>query len=144
LRDIHRNPVKAGIVGEASKYRWSSYSEYIYSKGYFTDIDFVLGILNPNRNEAVRIFKEFMTEENKDECLDDEVKKRKFSDEAAENNSPQQPSGQPAPITKLYLYQKARHYRLRVCLDDHLRNTGSRSGGHSNSFILDTPHKGGK
>lgn len=83
MRDIHRNPVKAGIVGEASKYRWSSYSEYIYSKGYFTDIDFVLGILNPNRNEAVRIFKEFMTEENKDECLDDEVKKRKFSDEDA-------------------------------------------------------------
>ena len=44
----------------------------------------MLGILNSDRNKALKIFKEFMMEENKDKCLDDEIKKRKqLSDEDA-------------------------------------------------------------
>ena len=33
LRYIHRNPVKAGLVKRMSDYKWSSYNEYISSKG---------------------------------------------------------------------------------------------------------------
>ncbi len=40
LRYIHQNPIKAGIVEEAIKYKWSSYIEYISQKGILTDIDF--------------------------------------------------------------------------------------------------------
>jgi REP element-mobilizing transposase RayT len=84
LRYIHQNPIKAEIVEEAAKYKWSSYIEYVSQNGILTDIDFVLGILNPDRNKALKIFKEFMMEENKDKCLDDEIKKRKqLSDEDA-------------------------------------------------------------
>ncbi|MDD2421329.1 MAG: transposase [Heliobacteriaceae bacterium] len=86
LRYIHQNPVKAGMVGQAAQYNWSSYSEYVNQKSILTDIDFVLRILNPNPIKAVKIFKEFMTAENEDKCLDvqDTIKKR-LSDEDAIN-----------------------------------------------------------
>ncbi|MDD2212638.1 MAG: transposase [Clostridia bacterium] len=82
LRYIHQNPVKAGIVAEAAKYRWSSYSEYVNQQGIVTNINFVLGILNPDTGKAVKIFEEFMTAENEDNCLDVDDKMRKqLSDE---------------------------------------------------------------
>jgi len=82
LRYIHQNPIKAGIIEKTAKYRWSSYTEYINQKGTLTNIDFVLNILNPNRSQAIKIFEEFMAEENKDKCLEYETKKRKqLSDE---------------------------------------------------------------
>ncbi len=82
LRYIHQNPIKAGIVTEALKYRWSSYSEYINQKGMLTNINFILSILNPDTSKAVKIFEEFMTAENEDNCLDVGDKMRKqLSDE---------------------------------------------------------------
>lgn len=86
LRYIHHNPIKAGIVEDASKYRWSSYADYIKREGIITDIDFVLSIFNPDRSQAISMFKEFMAEEHIDKCLDDEVNKRKnLADEEAKN-----------------------------------------------------------
>ena len=84
LRYIHQNPIKAGIVAEAAKYEWSSYSEYVNQKCSATDIEFILGILNPDPGKAARIFEEFMMDENEDNCLDITDKRRKqLSDEEA-------------------------------------------------------------
>lgn len=84
LRYIHQNPIKAGIVADAGEYKWSSYSEYLEQEGIATDIDFILGIFNPEQDKAVKIFKEFMISENEDQCLDinDKMRKR-LSDEEA-------------------------------------------------------------
>jgi hypothetical protein len=74
--------VKAGIVEEAANYLWSSYTEYINPKGALADIDFVLDIINPDRGKALRIWERFMAEDNKDKCLDDEIRQKKqLSDE---------------------------------------------------------------
>lgn len=82
LRYIHLNPIKAGLVEEAADYKWSSYSEYINQKNNLTDINFVLSIFNPNQSKAVKIFEDFMAQDNEDKCLDINVKKRKqLSDE---------------------------------------------------------------
>ena len=54
LRYIHQNPVKAGIVAEAIKYRWSSYSEYVNQQGMITNINFILGILNPDTTKQLK------------------------------------------------------------------------------------------
>ena len=81
LRYIHQNPVKAGIIEEAAKYRWSSYAEYVSQKPFVTDIDLVLDLLHPNRKEAVAMFKEFMIKENEDKCLGYEsYKEKRMSD----------------------------------------------------------------
>ena len=78
---IHQNPVKAGIIEEAAKYRWSSYAEYVSQKPFVTDIDLVLDLLHPNRKEAVAMFKEFMIKENEDKCLGYEsYKEKRMSD----------------------------------------------------------------
>ncbi len=84
LRYVHQNPVKAGIVREVAKYRWSSYGEYVKQRDILTDIDFVLDIFDTNRRRALEMFEEFMTAENKDKCLDDDpVKKKRLSDDNA-------------------------------------------------------------
>lgn len=81
LRYIHQNPIKAGIVKEVGQYKWSSYTEYIESKGLLTDIKFILNIFDHNPEQAIEIFKEFMLEENEDKCLDEEEREKQLSDE---------------------------------------------------------------
>lgn len=82
LRYIHQNLIKVGIVEEVEQCRWSSYCEYISHKAILTDVEVVLNTMDNDRNKAIEIFNEFMEKENKDKCLDDEVKKRKWiSDE---------------------------------------------------------------
>lgn len=84
LRYILQNPVKAGIVKDPAKYRWSSYDEYIRQDSSLTDTGFVLGILSHDHVKAVGVFKEYMGEESKEMCLDDEIRKRRqVSDEEA-------------------------------------------------------------
>jgi len=69
LRYIHQNPVKAGMVKKISDYPWSSYREYI-EKPKMCDIEFSLNLFSKDRDQAIRLFREFNLEENKDRCFE--------------------------------------------------------------------------
>ncbi|MEN6324892.1 MAG: transposase [Syntrophomonas sp.] len=75
LRYIHQNSVKAGLVDEIIKYRWSSYHNYLGKSGLL-DTDFALEMFSDVRTQALKRFKEFMNDVNEDRCLDYEEKKR--------------------------------------------------------------------
>jgi putative transposase len=84
IRYIHNNPVKAGIAQDPEKYQWSSIHAYY---GYednlcgLTKTDFILGILDPNPKKAIQAFREFMSQENDDECLESETRHCKTDSE---------------------------------------------------------------
>jgi len=44
------NPLKAGIVKDILKYKWSSYLEYV-GRSKVIDKGFVLNVINSNKNE---------------------------------------------------------------------------------------------
>lgn len=69
LRYIHQNPLKAGMVKKILEYPWSSYREYIENPK-ICDIEFTLNLFSEDREKAMRLFKEFNLEENKDKCLE--------------------------------------------------------------------------
>ena len=80
LRYIHQNPVKAGLVKNASDYAWSSYQDYT-DGAKLVDTEFALEIFNQDRNEAMNGFIKFNNENSKDECLEiPSVIKRTISD----------------------------------------------------------------
>ena len=68
LRYIHQNPVKAGISGSVSEYKWSSYGDYIRKDG-ITDYELALDMIGEAQFEA------FMNEERNDKCLDESVRR---------------------------------------------------------------------
>ena len=59
VRYIHQNPLKAGMVENLEKYKWSSYNDYVKNANEFVDIDMCLEMLSANRKKAIRDFKEF-------------------------------------------------------------------------------------
>lgn len=69
LRYIHRNPLKAGIVGNLEDYKWSSYCGLV-NKASIIDKDFVLGLFSNDLESAIENFKDFHKEANDDECMD--------------------------------------------------------------------------
>ena len=77
IRYIHNNPVKAGMVSNPEEYRWSSMQAY-WGKNQSpfpeTNSSFILGLFTSDKAEAIKQFQEFMTLDNKDECLEDEIK----------------------------------------------------------------------
>jgi len=75
LRYIHQNPIKANMVKGIEEYKWSSYKEYIYGSR-IADTDFALVIFAEDKTIAVEDFISFNRAENKDKCLEYEVKKR--------------------------------------------------------------------
>jgi len=75
LRYIHQNPLKAGMVKKITEYPWSSYREYI-EKPTICDIEFSLNLFCGDREEAIRLFKEFNLEKNNDQCLEYDQKMR--------------------------------------------------------------------
>lgn len=63
LRYIHNNPVKAGIVGKPSDYRWSSYIEYIDpTSSTWIDTGFILSMLASDVSSAIYEFERFSNE----------------------------------------------------------------------------------
>lgn len=80
LRYIHQNPTKAGLVKAPGNYKWGSYLEYVNKENTLTDVHFVLNILDSDRNKAVKIFKDFMLQENEDRCLGIAAKAKRPSD----------------------------------------------------------------
>lgn len=86
IRYIHQNPVKAGIADQVDKWQWSSCHDYYgknYDTGMFLDCEFVLMRFSDDLKVAIERFKEFNERTNNDECLDDQLKKRRLTDEEA-------------------------------------------------------------
>ena len=82
LRYIHNNPVVAGLVENIQDYKWSSYKNYVYNKG-FINTSLVLDILSEKAIIAKKKYVRFMGLCNDDKCLDIANKVR-LSDKKAE------------------------------------------------------------
>jgi len=74
LRYIHQNPKKAGLCKSISKYRWSSYGDYIRKSG-IVDIDMALGIIGDSQ------FEKAMNEDIDDKCMEFADKSKRMTDE---------------------------------------------------------------
>lgn len=61
LRYIHQNPINAGIEQEISRYKWSSYNEYV-GKPKIADTALVLGMFSENEKLAKEDFARYMAE----------------------------------------------------------------------------------
>ena len=70
IRYIHNNPVKAKIVSHPSKYKWSSYNNYISGESNIVSIDFVLSLYSDDIKKAIRNYQNFSLEKNSYEFLD--------------------------------------------------------------------------
>ena len=84
VRYIHNNPVKAKMVRAPEDYRWSSIQAYYGNREYpheLTESRYILGIMHEKRTKAIKLFREFMQLENEDQCLDDQIKRRKTDGE---------------------------------------------------------------
>ena len=75
VRYIHQNPVKAKIVKELDKYRWSSYNDYM-SKSGITNSEFIYKIFNEDEQKAKEQFKQYNNIENDDICLENNYNDR--------------------------------------------------------------------
>ena len=82
IRYIHQNPLKAKIVEDIAKYRWSSYSEYI-DGNKICDTDYVLKIFSENNLLALEKFKKFMYDKSEDKVLDIQDENFRLTDEEA-------------------------------------------------------------
>jgi len=69
IRYIHRNPVRAGLVGRVDRYRWSSDRAYRSGPQQWAWLDrsFVLSVLGGEREDQHRAYRQFMSEQDSDE-----------------------------------------------------------------------------
>jgi len=72
VRYIHNNPVKAKITNSPSKYKWSSFVDYINEEigNELVDKEFILSLFSNDHKESLRLFKEFSRRLNNDEFID--------------------------------------------------------------------------
>ncbi len=85
-RYIHCNPVKAGLTKTAGEYRWSSYPCYLDEKQYFNkllDKEFILAMFSEDKEEAKKLYMEFMNEESDDAFIDLQEEKQIIDEEEA-------------------------------------------------------------
>jgi len=86
VRYIHQNPLKAGMVQQVDKWRWSSCREYYGThdeKRKLLDPELILGMFSDDTILARESFKKFNEGFQKDRCLDDHIQERKRTDEEA-------------------------------------------------------------
>jgi putative transposase len=69
VRYIHRNPVRAGLVGRVDRYRWSSDRAYRSGSREWAWLDrsFVLSLLGEEGGNQRRAYRQFMSEPDTDE-----------------------------------------------------------------------------
>lgn len=66
IRYIHNNPVKANLEG-GIEYKWSSHIYYIWKKkDYIVDTSYVLNIFSENMSRAIKLYQQFMNQEEKE------------------------------------------------------------------------------
>ncbi|MDD4803514.1 MAG: transposase [Syntrophomonas sp.] len=76
IRYIHNNPLKAGIVGSAADYEWSSLSNYIQLAGtYWLDVAYILGMFADDQSKALSEFKKFSLQIDDTPFLDSDDEK---------------------------------------------------------------------
>jgi len=80
LRYIHQNPLKAGLVKNIGKYRWSSYSEYVRNS-MLVDAYFILEMFSRDREDQKKRFVNYHNLPAEDTCLEMEEKHRISDDE---------------------------------------------------------------
>lgn len=83
-RYIHQNPKKAGIVQKPDEWKWSC------CLGYYGDVNIrmlnarvVLQLFSNEMENARMRFKEYNERINRDQCLEDEDRKKKVNDDEA-------------------------------------------------------------
>ncbi|MDE2292838.1 MAG: transposase [Elusimicrobia bacterium] len=60
---IHNNPVRAGLVGSAEKWRWSSHRAYLnHEPDGYADPSFVLSLFHEDPETAVSLYRKLMLE----------------------------------------------------------------------------------
>ena len=79
LRYIHQNPVKAGLTKDIEQYEWSSYREYV-GKAEIVNTGFILGMLDKDRDKAIKKFIAFHMEATNDKCIEVTEERRTLSD----------------------------------------------------------------
>ena len=78
LRYIHQNPIKAGIAKEISKYKYSSYNDYINNdEKNLIDKEFIMEMID------IDGFIEFNNEVNEDKCMEYDYSDYKITDKEA-------------------------------------------------------------
>jgi len=85
-RYIHKNPVKAGIVKKAEKYKWSSYKAYIEEDTVLAkaiDKELVLGIFSEDKKEAREEFIEFTNMKEEDKFIEIDEKANRMEESKA-------------------------------------------------------------
>jgi REP element-mobilizing transposase RayT len=85
-RYIHKNPVKAGIVKKAEKYKWSSYKAYIEEDTVLAkaiDKELVLGIFSEDKNEAKEEFIKFTNMKEEDKFIEIDEKANRMEESQA-------------------------------------------------------------
>ena len=82
-RYIHKNPVKAGIVKKAEKYKWSSYKGYIEDTAKAIDKELVLGIFSEDKNEAKEEFIKFTNMKEEDKFIEIDEKANRMEESKA-------------------------------------------------------------
>lgn len=108
IRYIHNNPVKAGMAQNPEEYQWSSIHAYYGTREYpygLSEPGFVLSIINQDRERAIEAIREFMKQENEDNCLEDKAKHRK-TDSEVKTEIEKLMSGE--PIGRLQNMEKAK------------------------------------
>lgn len=65
MRYIHQNPLKAGIVNDISKYRWSSYQEYLMNEYELIDKSIIISYF-PDKNAFIK----YNGDKCEEECMD--------------------------------------------------------------------------
>lgn len=85
---IHNNPVKAGMVTDALKYRWSSFAHYVggdsNDKGGFLSTSKILGLLSNKQSAAQKEYFQYVT--NKEENTELTLRKDFISAEEENRN----------------------------------------------------------
>lgn len=73
LRYIHNNPLKAGIIKDPFRYRWSSYHYYLEPTqrgNSFINTRYIFNLLSPDMDKALKIFKEFSQQKDDSVFMD--------------------------------------------------------------------------
>jgi len=71
VRYIHRNPLKAGLVKRLDQYVWSSHKGYLSKakKWNWLYKDFVLQMLTDQISSQIRIYKQFMAQQQDEDFI---------------------------------------------------------------------------
>ena len=65
VRYIHLNPIKAKMVRDITEFKWSSHNIYLKGKNFeaWIDVDSILHFFSHKRKEAVKLYKEYISQD---------------------------------------------------------------------------------